>query len=54
MNAADPQAGRDAVRQVARELYDPAGGIIAEFELGPGGNPAVAAAIFDEWERIEQ
>jgi hypothetical protein len=52
MSATDPQVGRDAVRQVAAALYDPAGGIIAQFELGPGGNPAVAEAIFNEWEQI--
>jgi len=50
----DPQAGRDAVRQVARHLYDPTGGIIAQFELGPGGNPAVALAIFEEWENVQR
>jgi len=48
----DPQAGRMAVRQVAESLYDPRGGLIAQFELGPGGNPVVAEAIFDEWEQV--
>ena len=50
----DPQVGRDAVRKVARHLYDPAGGIIAQFEFGPGGNPAVALAIFEEWENVQR
>jgi len=50
--ATDPQVGRDAVREVTRHLYDPSGGIIAQFELGPGGNPAVAEAIFSEWELV--
>ena len=50
----DPQAGRDAVRKVARHLYDPAGGIIAQFEIGPGSNPAVALAIFEEWETVQR
>ncbi|MFW5856905.1 MAG: uroporphyrinogen decarboxylase family protein [Planctomycetota bacterium] len=50
--AADPQVGRDAVRKVAQHLYDPAGGIIAQFELSPGSNPDVALAIFDEWDRV--
>jgi uroporphyrinogen decarboxylase len=54
MPAKDPQAGRDAVRKVAKHLYDPAGGIIAQFELGPGSNPAVAFAIYDEWEKVEK
>ena len=52
MPAADAEKGRKAVREVARHFYDPAGGIIAQFELGPGANPAVAFAIFEEWEKI--
>jgi uroporphyrinogen decarboxylase len=51
--APDPQRGRDAVRQIARHLYDPRGGIIAQFEFGAGANPEVAFAIFDEWERVQ-
>jgi uroporphyrinogen-III decarboxylase len=51
--AKDPQLGRDAVRKVARHFYDPAGGIIAEFELGAGSNPAVAFAILDEWQKVQ-
>ncbi len=54
MAAPDPQAGRDAVRKIARQLYDPAGGIIAQFELGPACNPAVAFAVFEEWDKVEQ
>jgi uroporphyrinogen decarboxylase len=50
--AADPAVGRQAVRMVAEHLYDPSGGVIAQFELGPGANPAVGAAIFDEWECV--
>lgn len=48
----DPQAGRDAVRQVASHLYAPEGGIIAQFELGAGANPETAIAVFEEWEHI--
>ncbi len=48
----DSQEGRDAVRQVAEYLYDPSGGIIAQFEFGPGANPDTAKAIFEEWEKI--
>ncbi len=51
--ASDPQVGRDAVRTVAKHLYDPSGGIIAQFEFGAGANPATALAIFDEWEKFE-
>jgi uroporphyrinogen decarboxylase len=48
----DPQAGRDAVRQVARHLYDPRGGVIAQLEMGAGANPETVVAVFEEWERI--
>ena len=50
--ATDPQVGRDAVRKVVEHLYDPAGGVIAQFEFGLGANPETAAAILDEWEQI--
>ena len=50
----DPEDGRSAVRKVAEHLYDPAGGIIAQFEFGPGANPETALAIFDEWEKINE
>ena len=52
LTAADPAAGREAVRQVVRHLYDTSGGTIAQFELGPGANPTVAEAIFEEWESV--
>ncbi|MCX7044046.1 MAG: methyltransferase [Candidatus Sumerlaeota bacterium] len=50
----DSQAGRNAVRKVAARLYDPSGGVIAQFELGAGANPATAIAIFEEWECVER
>jgi uroporphyrinogen decarboxylase len=50
--SADPEAGRRAVGEVARHLYDPRGGIIAQLEFGLGANPAVVASVFDEWEKI--
>ena len=53
LTSPDPQDGRDAVRKVADHLYDPSGGIIAQFEMGPGCNPDTAFAIFDEWERVQ-
>ena len=34
----------DAVRTVAKHFYDPAGGVIAQLEFGPGTNPAAVAA----------
>lgn len=51
--APDPQTARDAVRKVARHLYDPRGGLIAQFEFGPGANPECALAIFDEWAKVD-
>lgn len=52
MAAKDPAVARQAVRTVAKHLYDPRGGIIAEFELGLGANPENALAIYDEWDRV--
>jgi uroporphyrinogen decarboxylase len=48
----EPEVGRQAVRKVADRLYDVSGGVIAQFELGPGCNPETAVAIFDEWTKI--
>ena len=47
----DPEDGRRAVREVARHLLDPAGGVVAQFEFGAGAHPDTALVIFDEWER---
>ncbi|MDP7447382.1 MAG: hypothetical protein QF689_02230 [Candidatus Latescibacteria bacterium] len=49
----DPDVGRRAVRQVAEHLYDPKGGLIAQFEFGAAAEPATAVAIFEEWERVD-
>ncbi len=49
----DPEVGRRAVRRVAEHLYDPQGGIIAQFEFGAAAQPATALAIFEEWERVD-
>ncbi|MDP7397594.1 MAG: uroporphyrinogen decarboxylase family protein [Lentisphaeria bacterium] len=54
LNAADPQVARDAVRDVARHLYDPAGGIIAQLEFSLGTVPANVTAVFEEWDRIHE
>jgi hypothetical protein len=48
--SANPEAGRAAVRQVLQHLGDPRGGIIAQLEFGPGGNPRTVQAICEEWE----
>lgn len=45
----DPEKVRQAVRKVKRHLYSPEGGVIAQFELGPGALPENAAIIMDEW-----
>ena len=45
----DPEDGRKAVKTVVEHLYDPAGGVIAQFEFGIGTNPDTAMAVFDEW-----
>jgi hypothetical protein len=50
----NPMDGREAVREVARHLYDPAGGVIAQFEFSAGANPETALVIFDEWETVHQ
>lgn len=50
--AQDPAVGRAAVQKVAEHLYDPAGGIIAQFEMAGDVNIDVAAAIMDEWQSI--
>ncbi len=52
--AKDPQEGRDAVRKVAKHLYDPKGGTIVQLEFGPGANPDTVLAVFDEWDRLEK
>ena len=50
----NPQDGREAVRKIVKHLYDPKGGIIAQFEFGAGANPETALAVFDEWSRIDK
>jgi hypothetical protein len=52
MLSTNPQDGVDAVHHVAKHLYSPEGGIIAQFEMTPGSNPDVAFAIYDAWEKI--
>jgi hypothetical protein len=48
----DPQVAREAVRRVAKALYDRSGGVIAQCEFGPGANPACVEAVFEEWEAV--
>ncbi|MBT3232346.1 MAG: methyltransferase [Calditrichaeota bacterium] len=51
--SADVQKGRDAVQKVASHLYDPSGGVIAQFEFGLGMKPEMAVAVLEEWGRIK-
>ncbi|HJP31568.1 MAG TPA: uroporphyrinogen decarboxylase family protein [Candidatus Latescibacteria bacterium] len=53
LTSPDPEEGRRAVRKVAEQLYDPRGGVIAQFEFGAAAEPATAVAIFEEWERVD-
>jgi uroporphyrinogen-III decarboxylase len=48
----DPQVTQDAVQKVASHLYDPKGGIIAQFEFGPGVYPKNPNLVFEEWQKI--
>ena len=50
--AADAAVARQAVRTVAKHLYDPRGGLIAQVEFGPGTRLANIDAVFDEWTRV--
>lgn len=42
----------DAVEKVKKNLYNPSGGVIAQFEFGPGTNPEIATAIFEAWDKV--
>jgi uroporphyrinogen decarboxylase len=53
LTSTDPQAGRDAVREICSHFYDTSGGIIAQFEFGLGADPETAYAVFDEWSKID-
>ncbi|NQU76822.1 MAG: methyltransferase [Planctomycetes bacterium] len=50
----DPQVVRDAVRKVAKYLYDPSGGIIAQMEFSLGTKGANVIAAFEEWDKIHE
>lgn len=52
LTADDPEVGRREVRRIAEKLYTPAGGIICNFELGLGANPATCRAVCEEWRNI--
>jgi hypothetical protein len=48
----DPAAARAAVRTVVEHLYRPAGGVIAQFELGAGARLANAETVFQTWQEL--
>jgi hypothetical protein len=50
----DPAEVRAAVRRVAKHLYDPRGGIFAQFEFGPASQPENPRIIYEEWDRVQQ
>ena len=52
LTSSDPQKGREAVRKVAKYLYDPHGGLIAQLEFGPGGCPSTVRAVYEEWGKV--
>jgi uroporphyrinogen decarboxylase len=47
--AADPALARNAVAQVVEHLYDPTGGVVAQFELGAGARLENAEAVYQAW-----
>jgi len=49
----DPSEIRRAVRRVADALHDPRGGVIAQFELGPGAHPGAGFHAFQAWDEIK-
>lgn len=52
MPSSNRQDAKDAVLKVAEKLYDPSGGIIAQFELGPGCNIENAFAVYQQWQQV--
>ena len=47
-----PDEARAAVQRVVEDLYRPEGGVIAEFEVGPGAKLENAHAIFQTWQDL--
>ena len=50
----DPEKGRAAARRVFERLHDPTGGLIGQFEFGPGAHPETVLAILEEWDRLDR
>lgn len=50
----DPEKVREAVRRVARNLYDPSGGIIIQCEITPGMITSHADIVIEEWNQFHK
>lgn len=50
----DPNAGRKAVREVAKHLFSRSGGVLVQFEASPGANPATMIAVMEEWDAVQR
>ncbi len=50
----DPEEGRRAVREVAAHLATPEGGVIAQFEFGPGADPETVRAVHEAWAGVSE
>lgn len=50
----NPDDGRRAVRKVAKELFDPRGGIFVQFEASAGCNPETMIATLEEWDAVQR
>ena len=48
----DPEQASAAVERVARALYDPTGGVIAQAQFGPSARPENVRAVFEAWEQL--
>jgi len=54
LTSENPEVGRKGVRTVASHLHDKRGGVIAQYEFGPGTNPVTARAVFEEWRAVAE
>lgn len=50
----NPDDGRQAVRKVAQHIFDPAGGVIIQFEASPGCHPGTMIAVMEEWDAVQR
>jgi len=50
LTSKDPEKARQAVRDIAEALYDPAGGIISQLAFDLAVVPEAVQAAFEQWE----